>query len=381
MATWDSIVIGGGIEGSSTAWQLARNGHKTLLLEQFPLPHTRGSSHGASRIIRHGYAEPFYVEMMMDAYKLWREIERESGIALYRKVGILTLECHPYEGIKVMESNLAKFGVYYKRLGPRDLKKQFPMLTYPNQYHATLEDDGGILRADQALKTIQSLFSSAGGTIEDGEKVVNITPGHLISVHTKQDTYKTKNLVVAAGPWTNKLLEPLNLKLPLQPLAINVLYWKEKEQGEYSPGRMPCFIHSSRDRLQEFYGLPCEEYPGLMKVDLHTGRAADPDARDANNQDQWDVKLVAEFLQKHLPGLEDKPSVMERCMYTVTPDHNFILDRHPKYENIVIGAGFSGTGFKLGPVVGKVLAELVMQKAPSHNLYPFKIDRFSKSKL
>ncbi|XP_051891519.1 peroxisomal sarcosine oxidase isoform X1 [Pristis pectinata] len=383
VSDFDAIVIGAGIQGSYTAYHLSKNS-KTLLIDQFALPHSRGSSHGQTRIIRKAYSKTCYTHMMTECYQLWKQLEAEANVELFRQTGLLVLGQEEDPDFQCVKSTLVDNKVPMMTLTSADFSTRFPAIRLPKEVSAILDETAGILYADRALKTLQDLFRRFGGTIRDGEKVVEIHPGSLVAVTTTTGIYRAKSLVITAGPWTNKLLNLVGLQLPLKTLRIIVCYWKEKVPGTYGISKgFPCFLRMFSSAFQHhFYGLPSNEYPGLMKVCYHNGNDSDPDERDiAFRLPSQDVNLLSDFLSKEFPGLDPKPAVIEYCMYTNTPDLDFILDHHPDHRNIIIGAGFSGHGFKLAPVVGKVLSELCIGKKPSYDLSPFKIHRFSFKSL
>lgn len=378
---YDAIVIGAGIQGCFTAYHLAKHKKRVLLLEQFLLPHSRGSSHGQSRIIRRAYPEDFYTQMMDECYQLWAQLEQETGTQLHRQTGLLLLGRKENQELKTIQATLARHGVKHQCLQPEELKQRFPNIRLSTGEIGLLDESGGILFADKALRALQDVIRQVGGIVRDGEKVLEIKPGQPVMVKTPAGSYQAKSLIITAGPWANRLLQPLGSELPLQTLRITVCYWREKVPGCYDVAQaFPCFL-SLENNLgsHHVYGLPSREYPGLMKVCYHHGNKADPEERDcpAASSDIPDVQILRSFVSEHLPDLESEPAIMERCMYTNTPDEHFVLDRHPKYDNIIIGAGFSGHGFKLSPVVGKILYELSMKLTPSYDLTPFRISRFS----
>ncbi|XP_030041692.1 peroxisomal sarcosine oxidase [Microcaecilia unicolor] len=379
-SVYDCIVIGAGIQGSFTAYHLSKHKRRTLLLEQFPLPHSRGSSHGQTRITRKAYPQEFYTKMMAECYQLWAELETESNTTLYRQTGLLLLG--PEENPEFCSTwrSLVQNQVPCQYLMAQEIQQRFPGVCLQPGEAAFIDHTAGVLYADKALRAVQDLFCHFGGTIRDGEKVVDIKPGSVVTVTTTSGIYQAKSLVVAAGPWTNKLMASLGLQLPLQTLKINVCYWKEKVPGSYGvPQNFPCFLGFHLNKAQHhIYGLPSKEYPGLIKVCYHHGNEVDPDERDreAKTPGLQEIPILSDFISKYLPGLEAEPAVIEHCMYTNTPDENFILDRHPSFQNIIVGAGFSGHGFKLSPMVGKILCELSMGKAPDCDLQPFRIQRF-----
>lgn len=377
---YDAIVIGAGIQGCFTAYHLAKHSRRVLLLEQFFLPHSRGSSHGQSRIIRRAYPEDFYTEMMAECYRIWAQLQHEAGTQLYRQTGLLLLGMKENPELKTIQATLSRHGVEHQYLPSEELKQRFPNIQLARGEVGLLDKSGGVLYADKALRVLQDAIRQLGGIVHDGEKVMEIKPGLPVVVKTTSSSYQARSLIITAGPWTNRLLRPLGLELPLQTLRINVCYWKEKAPGSYSVSQaFPCFLGLGLSLApHHIYGLPSREYPGLVKVCYHHGNNADPEERDCPTAfaDIQDVHILSRFVRDLLPDLEPEPAIMEHCMYTNTPDEHFILDRHPKYNNIVIGAGFSGHGFKLSPIVGKILYELSMKLTPSYDLTPFRISRF-----
>ncbi|XP_072312309.1 peroxisomal sarcosine oxidase [Eucyclogobius newberryi] len=374
---YDCIVIGAGVQGSFTAYSLSKRGQRTLLLEQFVLPHTRGSSHGQSRIIRKAYEQDFYTRMMEECYGLWAELEREGGVTLYRQTGLLVMGPEHSDSFTQMKSTLLQSEVPTVSLTPEDFSSHVPQMLLVPGDGAIVDVTAGVLYADRALRTAQDMFKKFGGVVRDQEKVVDITPGPVVTVTTSARSYRARSVVITAGPWANRLLAPTGLQLPLEVVKINVCYWKEKTPGTYNvKNRFPCFLLTEGEQGEDhIYGLPSNEYPGLVKICLHTGSPTDPDHRDRQT-DRSDVDILSRFVSRCVPGLEPEPAIVESCMYTLTPDSHFVLDFHPRHRNIVIGAGFSGHGFKFGPLIGKILCELSLGEVPTHDLSPFRIRRF-----
>ncbi|XP_041949351.1 peroxisomal sarcosine oxidase-like [Alosa sapidissima] len=374
---YDCIVIGAGVQGCFTAYQLAKNNQRTLLLEQFLLPHSRGSSHGQTRIIRKAYEQDFYTHMMEECYQLWAQLERETNTTLFRRTGILVKGPEDERDFQLFRDTLQRNRVPTETLTPDEFARRLPHMVLQTGEGALIDTTAGVLYADRALRAAQSYFQSLGGVIKDGEKVLNIQPGYTVTVTTASGEYRAKSLIITAGPWANTLLSHMGLQLPLTVVKINVCYWREKVPGTYgADAHCPCFLQTASEGAEyHIYGLPSNEYPGLVKICYHMGSETEPDRRDRQT-DQTDVRILSRFVSIYLPGLEPEPAVVETCMYTVTPDHHFVLDRHPAHKNIIIGAGFSGHGFKFGPVVGKILCELSLGKVPSYDLSPFRIQRF-----
>ncbi|KAM6933588.1 peroxisomal sarcosine oxidase [Xenentodon cancila] len=374
---YDCIVIGAGVQGSFTAYQLAKRNKKTLLLEQFVLPHTRGSSHGQTRIIRKAYEQDFYSRMMVECCPLWTQLEREAGVKLYRQTGLLVMGPENSHSYQMFKKSLQNNKVPMVTLTRDNFRQHIPHVRLAKGHEAVVDVTAGVLYADRALRTVQDQFQKLGGVIKDKEKVTAIKPGPFVTVSTSAGVYQAESVVITAGPWTNKLLVHTGLQLPLEIVKINVCYWKEKVPGSYDvKQRFPCFLQTESEELKDpIYGLPSNEYPGMMKICYHMGSNTDPEQRDRQTSTA-DIDILRHYITQYFPGLLPEPAVVETCMYTLTPDHHFVLDCHPAYKNIVIGAGFSGHGFKFGPIIGLVLCELGLGEVPSFDLSPFRIKRF-----
>ncbi|KAK7475221.1 hypothetical protein BaRGS_00033525, partial [Batillaria attramentaria] len=329
--SYDVIVVGAGIEGSSAAYHLVKHGQETLLLEQ-------------SRITRYAYPEDYYTHMMLDAFPMWDTLQTEARVNFFKQCGVINLGPTNGQFLRSVSTAMSRHGMEYHVIHPADLRVQYPMLQYPINYGAVLDPKGGILRADRALAAVQSVFKMKGGVLRDGEQVKDIVPGEpWVTVTTSKGSYRAKKIVIATGPWTAKLLQPLGLRLPLRPVRITVCYWRENREGALSAERFPCLLDDGGEDAGggfHVYGLPSEEYPGYVKVCLHTGPDIDPDQRDSAD-DTWVRERITKYVRRHLPWLHGDPGIVESCIYTNTPDANPVIDTHPRWKNIVIAAGFS----------------------------------------
>ncbi|XP_060114938.1 peroxisomal sarcosine oxidase [Heteronotia binoei] len=380
---YEALVVGAGIQGSFTAYHLAKRGQKTLLLEQFPLPHTRGSSHGQSRIIRSAYPQDYYVAMMKRAYQLWAVLETEAGTLLHRPTPMLVLGQQQNSEFQSFWQTMQRLDIPHEVFTPQALAQKYPEIHPHGGEMAVADLTAGVLYPDKALQAVQEQFQRSGGTVRDGEKVLRILPGNVVTVTTNRGEYRAKHLVITAGPWTGCLLAPLGVQLPLQPLRIHVYYWQAKGPGTRSHvEHLPCFLGISLNQeAHHIYGLPSDEYPGLVKICYHHGSPVEPDQPDQLDRASAvpDRQILQDFVRNYLPGLDPEPAVEERCLYTNTPDEDFVLDRHPRFNNIIIGAGFSGHGFKFAPVIGEILCKLSLGEETPYNLAPFRISRFLPS--
>uniref|UniRef100_A0A8C5E0L6 Peroxisomal sarcosine oxidase n=1 Tax=Gouania willdenowi TaxID=441366 RepID=A0A8C5E0L6_GOUWI len=290
---FDCIVIGAGVQGSFTAYQLAKKNKRTLLLEQFVLPHTRGSSHGQTRIIRKAYEQDFYTIMMDECYQLWAQLEKEAGVKLYRQTGLLVTGPEKGDNFQQIKNTLERNKAPMVVLNRDNFSQHIPHFNLDEETGALVDITAGVLYADRALKTAQGQFQKLGGVLRDKEKVTDIKPGPFVTVSTAASVYQAKSLVITAGPWANTLLAHTGLQLPLQVQKINVCYWKEKVEGSYDvKRRFPCFVTvGTAEANVHIYGLPSNEYPGLMKICYHTGSDTDPDRRDLQT-DKSDIEIL-----------------------------------------------------------------------------------------
>nr|XP_040125139.1 peroxisomal sarcosine oxidase isoform X4 [Ictidomys tridecemlineatus] len=243
---------------------------------------------------------------------------RESKIEGGGQTQLLLLALKENPELKTIQATLSRHGIEHEYLSSGELKQRFPNIQFTRGEVGLLDKSGGVLYADKALRVLQEAIRHLGGTVQDGEKVMEIRPGQPVTVKTTSGSYQAKSVIITAGPWTNQLLRHLGIELPLQTLRINVCYWREKVPGSYSVSKaFPCFL--SLDLApHHIYGLPAGEYPGLMKVCYHHGNSVDPEERDCPTafSDIQDVQILCRFVRDHLPGLRPEPDIMEHCMYT-----------------------------------------------------------------
>jgi len=321
------------------------------------------------------------VEMMQQAYKLWYDLETEAGEQLFKQTGVLQIGQVDGSGIKNMIRSMDVQNVPYILCGNEELNSKYPQLKFDSKWRALFDPAGGLLKADRCLRAFQDQFVKHGGVLNFGEAVTKIeTNGMTAQVHTTSGEYKVDGVAILAGTWSKSLLEQfLDLKLPLQPRVVKSCYWKVEKPGLYSiEDGFPSFICNKEvdgHTTDEFYGMPSDEYPNMVKICSHEGvNINHPDERDSVDASLY-VQKPQNFITEHFKHIDAKPAIVETCLYTVTPDENFVLDKHPKYANIAIGAGFSGHGFKFASVVGEILGSLLLQR-PTFDLKLFSINRF-----
>jgi sarcosine oxidase/L-pipecolate oxidase len=371
-------VIGGGIIGSWAALHLAEAGAQTTLIEQFPLPHTRGSSHGLSRAFR------FLGELELGRldYSLtrWLAMQEAIGETLFVNTGLLNFG-EPGDPALDRYMNVLREGERpVEWLDNEAIATRFPMLSYSENWGAAFDPNGGILVAHRCLSAVQSKFLELGGNIVTGcVKSLESQEARGIAIelstHDKDavDSRSYDRAVICAGPWTAKLVP--QLETHLTSLLTPVTYWHDPT-GSYSVSSGFPIIFNAR--LTDIYGLPSYEYPGLVKMLYHGGPESDPDRRDLASSKSY-VKKVKRYVREHLPLLDyKKPAIRETCMYTMMSDGTPVIDRLD--TNTVIGCGFSGSGFKHSPATGLMLAALALGQDEAIPR-DFRADRYALARL
>ncbi|NIP17484.1 MAG: FAD-dependent oxidoreductase [Xanthomonadales bacterium] len=357
MSAQTACVIGAGIIGSWTAVHLAEAGIETTLIEQFPLPHDRGSSHGASRAFRFLGDEP--LDRLFYSLDRWRELELQAGDVLYQQTGLLNFGPAGDAYLEKHMTVLEDAGRPCTWLDGEEVAARYPMLDYPPEWGAAWDPGGGILFADRCLRAVQSRFRALGGDVvtATAESVSTTTQGALLSLRTggsgTPGTRIFDHAVVCAGPWTARLLP--GIATHLRSLAIPVTYWRDPDGAHRAADGFPILFNA---RLTGVYALPSCEPHGHVKVLYHGGPESDPDKAGTGAFQPY-IDKVARYVQTHLPLLEhDRPARLESCRYTMTPDSEPILDRFD--ECVAVGCGFSGSGFKHAPATGHMLAALAL---------------------
>lgn len=377
MANYDVIVIGLGGMGSAAAMECARRGLRVLGLEQFPLVHDRGSSHGQTRVIRQAYYEhPDYVPLLKRAYDRWYQLEQDSGQHLYTPCGVLSLSPPGGEVVAGVSQAAHQHGLNVDSVSADDVRRRYPEFQLPDSYQGIYEVDAGFLYVEECVRAHLHLARHWGATLHSEETVHSWKDtGSSVEVVTDSDRYHADRLIVTAGSWTSRILNDLGL--PLQVLRKPLLWFGTANPSRFRRDRFPIYMVETPGGF--YYGFPVVDERG-HKLARHDGGELVPDPekldRQLNSNDEQECR---EFLDHHLPGVSGPLRHYDVCMYTVTPDRHFILDRHPHSERVVMGAGFSGHGFKFASVVGEILTDLALQGHSALPIQRFGLERFGVS--
>jgi sarcosine oxidase len=349
----DIAVVGAGIAGVATAWALSGGRESVALLEQFDLAHARGSSHGTSRIFRLNYPDERFVRLAQDAAAGWRELEAACGDQLVDHVGAIDIG----PTAAAVERALAACGVACERLSRPEVESRWP-LRLEDDETALFQPDGGVIHADRAHRALLAL--AVDGRVDVRAR----TPVHAliaeasgVQIMLDDDVLAARAVVVTAGAWARDLLSPLRIELQVEATRETVAYLELDADVppviDYGRAPEPSGEIVSRQG-QAPYALPA---PAIgLKAGIHrSGPVVDPD--DDGEVDERVAAWVSRWVASRYDGGGDLVGT-ETCLYTSTPDEDFVLRR---YDRVVVGSACSGHGFKFAPVVGRRLAALARE--------------------
>ena len=356
METYDAIVLGAGGVGSAALYHLAHRGARVLGIDRFCPPHDRGSTHGTTRVIRQAYFEhPDYVPLVLESYRLWRDLEQQVGRQLLCETGLI--EVGRADGVVVPGVLRAaeEHGLEVEKLSAPEVEQRWPGIRVPDEMVGVDEPAAGYLLVEDCVRAHLEAAAAAGAKLLT-ETVVHewSATDDAVRVRTSAGEFTAAALVIAAGPWAGTLLADLQLKLSV---LRKSLFWFACDEPQYDVAAgFPVFLFELPAGV--FYGFPKIDDRGV-KVAEHTGGQAVDDPADVNRQiDPAEARAVGEFLAAHLPGVSRRVADHAVCLYTMSPDEHFIVDRHPAHANVVFAAGLSGHGFKFTPALGLALANL-----------------------
>ncbi|GER34394.1 N-methyl-L-tryptophan oxidase [Striga asiatica] len=383
---FDVIVIGAGVMGSSTAYQTSARGLTTLLLEQFDFLHHRGSSHGESRTIRATYPEDYYPPMVLESARLWEQAEAQIGYKVYFKTRQLDMGPSDNTSLLAAVNSCRKCSIPVRILSSREVLEEFSgVFRIPADWIGVVTELGGVIKPTKAVSMFQALCARNGAVLKDNAQVVDVKRDEgtkeIVVFTGNGEEYRCRKCVFTAGAWAGKLVEKVRgLVLPIQPLETSVHYWRIREghEGKFTiEAGFPTFASYGEPYV---YGTPSLEFPGLIKVPVHAGRACEPEDRSWGTSAAL-VEAARGWIGGQFGDLVDGdgPVMTQSCMYSMTPDEDFVIDflGGEFGEDAVVCGGFSGHGFKLAPVVGRIVTEMVADgSVEGVDLTRFRLGRF-----
>ncbi len=376
--------------GSATAYQLAARGVDVVGIDRFSPPHTLGSTHGDTRITRQAIGEgTHYVPLATRSQELWREIEAETGADLFTACGGLVLAAESghtsHHGIdNFLASTVAAartYGIEHEILDYEELRSRFPQFQVTEEHRGYYEPGAGFVRPEAAVTAQLELAGRHGARIHQRERVSSVEPTSAGAIiHTDRDDYGADQVVITGGPWIGQLAQSGDVASACQ-VYPQVMHWFDASASfsALSLDRMPIFIWDTgaQDR-GIFYGFPAIDgvHGGLKVATEQYAVSDDPDDAFAEVTPEESQRMFDAYVEGRLP-LNATVVKSARCRYTVTPDHQFIIDRHPEFPAVLLASPCSGHGFKHSAAVGESLAQWVIDGAPVIDLSAFALSRFT----
>lgn len=374
---YDVIVVGIGGMGSAACRHLARRGLRVLGLERYDIPHSMGSSHGVSRIIRLAYFEdPSYVPLLRRAYALWRDLEREAGEPLLIVTG--SIDAGPATG-RIVAGSIAscrQHDLPHEVLDPAETARRFPAWRLADDMLAVLQPDGGFLLSERCIVAHVNSALAAGATVHAREPVTSWSAdGERVRVQTDRGVYTANKLVLSPGAWAGQLVPALaKLAIPER----QVLAWLQPAHpARFAPERFPVFNLEAPQG--QYYGFPIWSIPGF-KIGRyhHLQEVIDPDAME-REPNAVDEAALRDGVARYFPDANGPVMTARACIFTNTPDEHFIIDTLPDAPNVIVASPCSGHGFKFAAVVGEIIADLVAEGGTRHDIGLFRLERFGAS--
>ncbi|HUQ78920.1 MAG TPA: N-methyl-L-tryptophan oxidase [Patescibacteria group bacterium] len=375
METFDAIVVGLGAHGSAAAAALARRGQRVLGLERFGRGDTFGSSGGRSRIIRVAhYEDPIYAPFARASWDRWLGLEAETGPTILTRTG--GLYAGPPDSALVAGAIAAAqtHAVSHEIIDAPEIRRRWPAFTPAADAVGVVEDRAGMLDADRANAAHLAVAERGGAVLRFGARVVDWRPtaGGAFEVETDDAAVSgADHLVLAAGPWIGDLVPDLRLPLVVERQPV-CWFAPSVPVADVGVGRLPIWLMAIDGGT--FYGFPHDPELGLKVSHHHSGEMVDPETVDRDVRPA-DVERIRAFVRERMPAADGPLTASRICLYTNTPDDRFIVDRHPAAPGVAYASACSGHGFKFAPLIGEILADLVIDGTTSWPIDPFRADR------
>ncbi|MBT4694028.1 MAG: N-methyl-L-tryptophan oxidase [Planctomycetaceae bacterium] len=367
---FDCLVLGTGGVGSAALYHLAKQGKRVAGIDRFGVAHDRGSSHGQTRIIRQSYFEhPSYVPLVQRAFELWEQLQAEHGRDLYYQTGILQAGPSGGELIQGVLASSEQHGLAIEHMNVVEARKRWPQFAFDDDMEVIFEQRAGFLLIEHAISAHVEKAQWAGAELFVGHTIDEVkTGGSCVEVITDQGSFTADSVVVTAGAWAADLLPELNGHLRI---LNKPLHWYAADADLYS-NRVGCPVFFFESENGGYYGFPSIDERGL-KLARHSGGIEITNPLELDRSlDTEEQGCVAGFLRKHLPQVSDQATDHAVCMYTVTSDSHFIIDRARADERVVYAAGLSGHGFKFAPALGELLAKMASGESHGYDLTQFR---------
>ncbi|MCD2138075.1 N-methyl-L-tryptophan oxidase [Salinicoccus halitifaciens] len=371
------IIVGAGAMGMSSGYYLSEKGLKVLMVDAYDPPHAHGSHGGDTRLIRHAVGEGLhYIPLALRSQEMWNELQEHSEDEIFRETGIINFG---YEGSEFLANTIEgarEYGLEIETLTQEEIRERWPDMQGEDLDIGYYEEKGGVIMGENAIRTYRRLALQNGAKLLIDTPVKSIHPEEdKVTVKTEHDTFTGDQIILSAGGWTGRFLKDLGLDLKLQP-SRRTIAWFEADEAFYSSDNFPGFI--GRTRNGAFYGFPSIDGTGV-KIGRFNGDSEDDDEPENMDKNfgayEKDEENLRNFLGEYMKEANGKLNRGVACIFNNTPDEDFIIDRHPEHENILIAGGFSGHGFKYVPVIGEIFTQLITEGETEHDISEFSITR------
>lgn len=354
---FEVAVVGlGGLGSAAAYWASYRAGAGVLGLERFELGHERGASQDHSRLIRLSYHAPHYVRFAQDAYRAWAQVEEESGEQIVLRTGGIDL--YPESAYGWMDDYTAaldEVGIAHEWMGADEVMRRWPQWNLTPDVRAMFQAETGIVAAATGNAAHRRLAVRNGATLVDRARVTRVEEaGGMYELHSEAGTFRAERLILTTDAWTNELLEQLWRPINLTVTQEQVHYYASRDLEAFAPERFPVWIWMG---APSFYGFPAFGEPGAKIGQDVGGREVTGDTRSFEPDPEYSAALDA-FMQDHLPGGFGPYLKRKTCLYTMTPDRDFVIDLVPGHGHAAVGQG-AAHAFKFASAFGRSLVELV----------------------
>jgi sarcosine oxidase len=373
-SSFDVVVVGLGAMGAATAWQLASRGVRVAGFDRHHPPHTFGSTHGHSRIIREAYFEhPQYVPLVQAAYGLWAQLEACAKTRLFQASGGVTIGRPGSALLDGSRRSAREHGLVVQEWTAPELADRIPALATVPDMIGLFEPRAGLLAPERGVQAMLDVAAASGAALWFDEPVQQwAADAGGVTVTSATRTVRADRVVLAAGPWLPELIVP-----GLAPFSVErvVQYWYPSAPDDrFAPARLPVFLLETPDG-RVLYGLP-DQGQGLKLAEHHGGTSADMQTLARSVSADERARFHA-FAGPWMRGLESGPRDATVCVYTNTPDGDFVLDPHPHAPRVFLLSACSGHGFKFAPAIGELVARELCGEPPQIDLTPFRLARFT----
>jgi len=386
MADHPVVVVGLGAMGSAACAHIASRGEPVVGLDRFSPPHGRGSTHGGSRIIRRAYFEhPDYVPLLHRAVRGWEDLENRTGLVCMRRVGVLLIGDADSEILMGSRHSADLYDIPVRHLDSEQLSAAYPQFRLPEGMHGLLEPDAGFVVPENGVRAYLELARRHGAELRYDTRVMGLEgDDHGGVVRLADGEIRASRIVVTAGAWTDHLLPSLRSRVELVSQLKHIVWFRPRDAAACSASAMPAWVIDdggmSGDGL--YYGVPT--WPGQIghagvKVGFHgPGAPVDPDD-EGRGPDPAVIERFVRDVHRFLPEAVDGAQASATCLYTMSPDRHFVIDRLPEAASVVFAAGFSGHGYKFAPVIGELLADLALEGRSVMEAGFLGLDRFPQA--